>query len=299
MGGCILRGGETRQPTRELWLVTGSTGLLGSAVMRELHLAGLQSVGISRHGGSGSLAFDLDQPACAIQSVLDEIDPDRVLHLAAYSRPADVARRPEAARRLNVEASAAIAAWCAKRDRWLMLASTDQVFSGADGPYKEQDALAPGTLYGATKAEAEEVVLDAGGLVARFGWLLDDTGRPDADFIQRALSRLKAGERVAAADDEYRTPISVTKAAKASLRLAQAARTGVMHVAGASHITPYQLLRRQTRHQPSDAGRIDRISGADLLPAGRPRDVRLSTSRLRYFLAQTTSEPLSIASEVA
>jgi len=264
----------------ERWLVTGATGLLGTAVCSAAADRGIPTIGLSRTGGPFSLQHDLSSPQ-QIPQLLDRLQPDGVLHLAAMARPTAVERDPAAAERVNVDATRAIAEWCADNTRRLVFASSDWVFAGDQGPHREVDTPQPRTRYGRFKLAGERACIAAGGTVARLGWILDDRPIARGDFIWSGLERLRRGERVTAVDNELRTPISRSRAAKYLLEIARAPHAGVVHVAGHEHVTPYGLLHRLAQSQDLPTHLIQRGSSADLAPPDRPRDVRLDTSLLR------------------
>jgi dTDP-4-dehydrorhamnose reductase len=242
----------------------------------------------SRGGRNGTVAFDLSDIR-GIPAFLNHIDPDRILHLAADARPAEVELRAEHSVRLNVHATEAIADWCASKRRTLVFTSTDQVFGGVGlgRPYSEDDDPAPTTAYGRTKRLGEAAVLAAGGLVARLGWVTNDTSNEACDFIQRSLVNLRQGARVRAAIDELRTPINASAAASHIIRLTLLDVRGVVHVAGDKHVTPHAMLRRIAVEQALDIQLIEPVSYRDLSPPGRPMDVRLNTSLLSQIVTRS------------
>ncbi|WP_331089383.1 SDR family oxidoreductase [Phenylobacterium sp.] len=270
----------------ERWLVTGSTGLVGTIVSTAAARAGVHVVRASLSGRAGSLACDL-RDARATARLLAHASPDRVIHLAAVSSPALAAEQADVAYDLNVRATELIADWCLRQQRGLIFSSTDQVFDGDRGPYRECDRPAPVTVYGQTKLAAERLVLAAGGLVARLGWVLNDRPAPRSDFVERGLVRLRRGEVLSAADDEHRTPVYGDELGRAVMRLAELDHRGALHVAGAIHTTPYEVLRARALQAGLDATAIRRISRRELAPPGRPRDVRLDTTVLLGLLART------------
>lgn len=266
----------------ERWLVTGSTGLIGGAVCAAMGAP--QIVRLSLSGAQGSIAHDLAD-AAALPALLDELAPDRIIHLAAISKPDRVEREQDAARRVNVAATATLAEWCRTRGKTLIFTSTDQVFDGAKGaPYLEHDTPRPTTAYGAMKLQAEAAVLAAGGGVARLGWVLNDlpVGRPD--FLHIALERLAQGQRVAAVDDEQRTTITASAAATALLTLAGDDFSGLVHLTAGRDATPFQMIADAARARGLDLTLLEPISRRTLLPPGRPGDVRLSSVREQAVL---------------
>jgi dTDP-4-dehydrorhamnose reductase len=268
----------------ERWLVTGSTGLVGTILTTTAAQAGVEVVRTSLSGRGETIPCDLrDTPATL--RLLDETSPDRVIHLAAMSKPALAHDNAELAHELNAAATGLIAAWCRDHRRGLIFSSTDHVFSGR-GPYREADVTAPATVYGETKVAAERLVVAGGGLVARLGWVLNDRPTARLDFIEQGLNRLRRGEIVSAVDDELRTPVYGGELGRAVVRLAELEQKGIVHVAGALHTTPYQLLRTRAGLAGLDATAVRPISRRELAPAGRPHDVRLDTTLLQGLLAR-------------
>lgn len=259
--------------------------MVGPAVCAAAVHAEVEVIRTSLHGDATSIAADLCSSA-ALEAMLDAVNPDRIVHLAAIARPAVAAGNLALARRLNTTSTEAIADWCRRRGRWLMFASTDQVFDGTNGPYVESDPTCPCTVYGRTKADAEQAVLRDGGSVARIGWVLNDRPGGRADFVRRSLDQLRIGGAVAAVDDEFRTPISATALGRLVVRLAALDFTGVLHAAGPVHVTPYELVMRTAAAAGVPTTGIERTSSGRIAPFERPRDVRLDTSVLQRLLAE-------------
>lgn len=262
----------------ERWLITGATGLIGGAVCAAAGALGPEILRLSLSGAQASLAHDLAD-AASLPRLLDGLAPDRIIHLAAIAKPDRVEREQESARQVNVAATATIAEWCRARGKTLIFTSTDQVFDGTKGaPYREDDTPTPTTAYGTMKLQAEAAVLAAGGGVARLGWVLNDQpgGRPD--FFHIALERLAQGERVAAVDDEHRTTITASAAARALLSLTGDGFSGLVHLDGGRDTTPFQLIAEAARARGLDTAKLEPISRRTLSPPGRPGDVRLRSA---------------------
>jgi dTDP-4-dehydrorhamnose reductase len=177
------------------WLVTGVTGLLGANAATSLSDAGARVVGVARSipavSGLDVLPVDLSSVS-ARAGLVDRAGCDVVLHTAAVSSIEACERDPAAARELNTVAAADLAAQAARAGAAFVHISTDAVFDGERGGYREDDPVSPQSVYGRTKADAERAVLDANpsALVARvnfYGW--SPTGRRSLlEFFARALS---------------------------------------------------------------------------------------------------------------
>ena len=219
--------------------VTGAAGRLGSAVVAALADAPFT-------GPAGPIAwtrdaFDLDAPA-GVGARLDADRPEVVVHAAAWTDVDGCALDPALAMARNATATGVLADACATRGIDLLVVSTNEVFAGAtvDGrPHEPDDPIAPGNPYGASKAEAERLAMEAfavrGGPVvgiARTAWLF---GAPGRDFPSRILDAAEraraAGEPLRAVGDEWGTPTYTADVADAIVELlADDAVAGVHHL---------------------------------------------------------------------
>lgn len=143
-------------------LVTGASGLLGRQVVRAFDLDGWTVTGtaFSRADGKTLRKVDLEDGA-AVAAVLDDVRPTVVVHCAANRFPDKVDKDPQGTRRLNIDASQALASLCAARGAVLVYISTDYVFPGTKGeaPYEADTPPAPPNLYGESKLDGERAVL--------------------------------------------------------------------------------------------------------------------------------------------
>jgi dTDP-4-dehydrorhamnose reductase len=272
-------------------LVTGASGQLGSYLAHELLRAGKSELILWSRGTTGSRSGLEIRPVdladgSALTSALEEADPDLVIHAAAISTADQVRTAPERGWAVNVEGTRRLAAWCGDRGRRLIFTSTDLVFDGARGWYREDDETGPVLAYGRTKAAAEPLVLQIpGGLVARISLLYGPSRAGRASFFDRALASLRAGAPQVFFEDEFRTPLDYATAARTLIRLAENQAGGMVHVAGRERVSRYELMQRAARALGLDPDlvRANRRQDARLAEP-RPADVSLETSRLASLL---------------
>jgi len=147
-------------------LVTGATGLLGREVMEAFSRAGWVTVGqgYSRAAPPKILKANLEN-INEIEKLLDEAKPTPqvVVHCAANRSPDQCDKNPEQARKLNVEATRALAQATSSRSILFIYISTDYVFPGTEGeaPYEASSSTKPTNLYGEMKRDGEIVTLEA------------------------------------------------------------------------------------------------------------------------------------------
>ncbi|KAL2207743.1 NAD(P)-binding protein [Sarocladium strictum] len=146
-------------------LVTGATGLLGRQVVEAFKFSSgswdVKGTGHSRADGVDILKVDLGSED-EVARTLDEVKPDVIVHCAAQRFPDKVDQDPEAAKALNVAATRSLASLSAARDIFVVYISTDYVFPGkpGDAPYEAEATPSPPNLYGQTKLDGEQVLLE-------------------------------------------------------------------------------------------------------------------------------------------
>ncbi len=140
-------------------LVTGGSGLLGRAIMREFRtISTWQLCGTCfSRCRDGLVRLDL-RDAEAVRNLLMAERPAVIVHAAAERRPDIGQQHPEDIRALNVQATRTLAELAGQLNSWLVYISTDYVFDGTCPPYRPGDTPHPLNLYGQTKLDGERMV---------------------------------------------------------------------------------------------------------------------------------------------
>jgi dTDP-4-dehydrorhamnose reductase len=273
-------------------LVTGASGQLGAYLLRELSQIRLTVAAWSgsRRGelyGIPLTPVDLTDRA-AVASSFRSLGPDVVIHCAALSSVAQCYREPALAESVNVGGTQLLADLAEQARAKLLYVSTDLVFDGERGGYREDDAPAPLSTYGRSKARAEEAVRRlARGLVVRVSLLFGPTltGRPS--FFDEQQAALRQGRTCTLFSDEWRTPLSLTTAARALIALAESDQAGMLHLGGPERMSRLEMGRRLAAFLGVDAAVIVPARRADVAaPEPRPRDTSLDSSRWRGLFPQ-------------
>lgn len=144
-------------------LITGSKGLIGSALKFCLEKVGINVLGMD-------IRYDVEEPdygdildAAAVFPKISVVDG--IVHLAAVSRVIDGERMPRRCWNTNVDGTRNIIEAAASCDRkpWLIYASSREVYGEpAELPVREFFPLKPVNIYGESKVEAEKIVEQAG-----------------------------------------------------------------------------------------------------------------------------------------
>ncbi len=250
-------------------LVFGSTG----QVATELRRRAPQAVFLSR--AEADLA---DPPACA--RAVERAAADAVINAAAWTAVDKAEAEEDAARAVNAEAPAAIAAAAAGRGLPFVHISTDYVFDGSGSrPWRPGDPTGPLGAYGRSKLAGEQAVRGAGGAhaILRTSWVFSAHG---ANFVKTMLRLSETRDRLTVVADQTGGPTPAAAIAEACLAIAaalaeDAAKTGTYHFAGAPDASWADFAREIFRQAGRAVDVADIPSSAYPTPARRPANSRL------------------------
>ena len=272
-------------------LVTGASGLLGINVALEARqdhtVIGLVNTLNLREAPFEIRTADLLE-AGIIERLLDDIRPDWVIHCAALANLEACERAPALAAQINTEVPRKLALHVARGGARLLHISTDAVFDGQRGNYRETDRPNPLSVYARTKLEAEQAVLevDPTAIVARvnlFGWSL--TGK--RSLAEWFFNNLSAGKTVMGFTDVYFCPLLANHLAHILIEMLTRKLTGLFHVVSSECIPKYDFGIALARQFGLDEGLISPASVAQAgLKAARSPNLTLRNAKLAQALQQ-------------
>jgi dTDP-4-dehydrorhamnose reductase len=264
-------------------LITGATGFLGWNLC-QVSAAHWQVFGTYHHHASAPtgvtlIPIDLRQFAI-LQDLLRTVHPDAVIHLAALSSPNLCQQHPQDSYQLNVRLAGNLAGLCADAKIPLLFTSTDQVFDGRRGFYRETDPVCPINRYGEHKAlaEAEIRTRHPSAIVCRMP-LMFGVAPSSNNFLQSFLRTLRSGQELNLFTDEIRTPVSGQTAAR-GLLLALDKAPDLLHLGGRERISRYEFGRLMGEVFDLPQARLIPCRQQDVpMPAPRPADVSLDSAK--------------------
>jgi len=229
-------------------LIIGASGFIGHYLQRRL----LQRSGFDITGTYNFRApTDVDQSWYSLEitdhnrldRIFLEVRPEVVVLLAAIADVKTAETGPERATEVNVDGARQVARLCTKYHARLIFLSSEYVFGGNRGNYKEDDSPDPNTHYGRTKWQAELAVADEASQwsIVRtslvYGWPI--TGRRNLATV--IVDRLKNGEAYEGDTGTYRTPIYVEHLTEGITQLVTNYHPGTFHIAGTDWMNMYQF----------------------------------------------------------
>lgn len=275
--------------TRGPVLVTGAGGKLGGR-LAVLLAPRFRIVGGVRRAappaGVATQALDVTDPR-SIEAALDTTRARAVVHCAALADVDACERDPGLARRSNVDACAALARACAGREVRLIAVSTDQVFSGERPYWREDDEPRPASVYGRTKREGEQAVLDlcAGSAVVRVALLIGAVHGRQPSASEAVAWGLAQRKPLRLFTDQYRTPIDPESVGQAIAALLHRDAGGTFHLGGPERISRYEMGLRTAALLGVRPTGVEAVRQADVtFDAPRALDASLDSSRARRLL---------------
>jgi dTDP-4-dehydrorhamnose reductase len=261
-------------------LVLGAKGTLGGQLMRLYPEA---------TGWDREEVDVLD--SSALRARLDGLGfvPDAVVNCVAFNDVDGAEDRPEQAFALNAEFPARLALWTKQKGVPLVHYSTNYVFDGAHGEYRESDAPAPLSAYGRSKWRGEQLVADNGGrwYVVRTAVIFGPKGESELSkksFVDIMLDLATKRDTIEAVADETNSlTYAVDLAAGTRDLLAAAPPAGMYHVTNSGGASWYDFARE-----------IFRIAGkrTTVLPVPSTRFPRKAKRPPRAVLLNTLLPPL-------
>ncbi|MDX1741549.1 MAG: dTDP-4-dehydrorhamnose reductase [Rhodothermales bacterium] len=263
-------------------LITGANGMLGQALVTRLSrfpeydllATGRDPTPRFKGGSGGYVPLDICDYE-AVKAVFADFAPGVVINCAAMTAVDACEEDRERCWRVNVDAVEHLAKCCLASGSRLIQISTDFVFDGENGPYREQDRPAPVNFYGKSKLAAENFVRGAGldrwAIVRTV--LVYGTGEQlgRSNIALWVADRLSAGEKIRVVTDQLRTPTYVDDLADGVERVVRFGKSGVFHVSGREIMSVYDFARSVATVFDLDPSLIEPTDGtAFRQPAQRP-----------------------------
>lgn len=257
-------------------LILGATGQLGFRLAAALGEGGVALT----HAECDLTTLDSDAAA----RLIDTHQPSMIFLTAAYTAVDAAERDRDMAMQVNAHAPGVLARAAAAANVPLVYCSTDYVFDGMRGPYREEAACNPLNVYGLSKWRGESAVQDVGGAhyIFRLQWLYDTRGVNFLRSMQRLLAE-RPSLRVVA--DQWGAPTPAPAVAKALVQAMPAMRdgslpSGVYHLACGGFTSWHGFACAIAQHMGSSASITPILSREFEAAATRPVDARLDCTTL-------------------
>jgi dTDP-4-dehydrorhamnose reductase len=287
---------EGVQKNGPTWIVIGASGLLGCNFVLEARNRARVWATFQKHSIKirqvTSVALDArDTKGCV--ELFRQVRPNWVLNAAALTDVDYCEQHPDEATQVNSMAAEGLALAARDVGAGFVQISTDSVFDGTRGGYRETDPTRPLNAYARSKVEAEERVLTASphSLIIRtnfFGW---GTGLK-ASYSEWLLTKLAAADPFPVFSDVSFNPLLTNTVATMVLDLTEQQHRGVVHLGSREPCTKLEFARKLAEIFGFDTTQAIRPTPihAVSLRAPRPRQTSLNIRLAERLLSTSMPE---------
>ncbi len=260
-------------------LITGSNGLLGQKLVNLL--AGKENIeliatskGENRiHNKKGYEYKSLDiTNKEEVFDVADEFQPNTIINTAAMTNVDACESDKEMCWDLNVNAVKYLIVASERNNTHLIHLSTDFVFDGENGPYKEEDEPNPLSYYGQSKYEAEKLLQ-----LSDIKWSIARTvivygvgeNMSRSNIVLWAKEALEKGNPLTIVDDQFRSPTLAEDLAMGCWLIVEKEAEGIFHLSGKDVMSIIDLVYRVADFYQLDKSIITPIKSSSLNQAAK------------------------------
>lgn len=256
-------------------LIVGASGLVGNNCLRHFTAMGWEVVGTYfSFAEEGLVYYNTLEPQHHLNFDVAGWKPDVIVHCGALTHVDYCESHEEESYTQTVQSTKNLIALAKECTARMVYLGTDYVFDGSTGPYTETAPVAPLSVYGRHKLEAEELVLQEvpNSLVLRVTNIYGKEAR-GKNFVARIVQQCKDGVRLQLKlpYDQFANPTNAADIAAAMYLLLRDGKRGVYHIGGTDYMNRVSLALRVLKYYPDAAYDLTPISTASLQqPAARP-----------------------------
>jgi len=252
----------------------GASGLLGQDLVQELKAEQLTAL----------CSKDADlRDHSRVRDVIRDFRPDWILLSAAYTDVDGCESNRDLAFAVNCDGAINVAEAAREAGSRLMFLSTDYVFDGSKrSPYQTSDPRKPTSVYGESKARAEERLLEIlpEVCIARTSWLFGHGGKC---FPATILKLASTRPEISVVNDQRGSPTFARDLASALVQLCSASARGIVHITNVGDCTWYEFATEIMRESGLPTT-VKPVTTAEFpRPARRPAYSVLSPDSLHAY----------------
>lgn len=267
-------------------LVIGASGMVGENLLQQLYRLDRNSAGTYwKHNRADLLQLDI-RDNTSVQTLITQLRPRIVYLPAALTNVDECERHPLETSAINVNGSKNVIDAVNMIGGKFIYFSSDYIFNGENGPYREEDPASPICEYGKQKWQVEQMIKDQlqNYLILRttivYGW--ESQGK---NFIQRLINNLRAGISVRVPIDQLGSPTYAPNLAEAAVELAKSKYIGIYNLVGPQLVNRYDFALEAARVFGLDEKLIQSVSTTNLnQPASRPLHAGMIPSKAQAVL---------------
>ncbi|MQP27167.1 sugar nucleotide-binding protein [Sphingobacterium faecium] len=276
-------------------LITGSNGFLGQKLIDLLSKDTKYDIfAISKHENDNPnkenyhfQQLDLMNSEL-LNNYLSEFKPNYIIHTAAITSVEACEADQALCQKMNVDVVEQLAQYCKQTNAFLVHLSTDFVFDGKNGPYKEEDFAHPLSEYGKSKLRSEQVIHNTGCAYAILRTILVygiNANPKRSNLVLWAKEKLSNKESINVVKDQWRMPTFVDDLAEACILAIEKRVTGIFHISGEEMFTIAEAVYQIADFWKLDKSLISEVTAAEINQSeNRPQKTGFILSKAKSIL---------------
>jgi len=276
-------------------LISGSNGLLGQKLVKQLSKNNIEylatSKGDNRNPDCPSKnyeAIDITDKNQVLRVVRD-FEPDFIIHTAAITNVDYCELNEQECHEVNVIGTQNVFDSAKSTGAHFQMLSTDFVFDGKNGDYKETDLPNPLSIYAASKVNGEQILINSDyknwSIVRTIIVYGEGSNLSRSNIVLWARDALKKGSPLNIIDDQFRSPTWADDLAWGCIQICKLNCTGIYHLSGPETMSIYDLVLRVAKFYKLETKSINRTDSSSLnQPAKRPPKTGFDLSKARIEL---------------
>ncbi len=260
-------------------LITGSNGLLGQKIVKQLLKKQIPflatSKGENRNPDCPETRYaqmDISKTS-HVSNVFTDFQPTAVMHTAAITNVDYCESNAKECELINVTSTQILFEASKQIGAQFIALSTDFVFDGLKGNYKETDTPNPLSVYAQSKLDAERLIQNG----TTDNWTIVRTiivfGRGKrlsrSNIVLWAKEALESGKDLNIIDDQFRAPTWADDLAWACVQIALLNKKGIYHISGPETFSIYDLVLRIAKYLNLDTKNLHKTTSESLNQAAK------------------------------
>lgn len=265
-------------------------GFLGGYVLNTLKINRISSEGTNYQNISNSIklnAVNIEE----VEKYLISVKPETVINCVGIGDINFLEKNPSIAYKINSDSAKNIAKICNKLGIYMIHISTDSVFDGQTGMYKENDKVNPLNIYTKSKALAENYVQDnaKNSVIVRTNFYGFD--KKNKWFFNWIINSLSSGKKITGFTDLIFNPLEISNLSNLLIELTTIKHEGILHLSSNDFLSKYDFIMKVASVFNFDKNLI--IKGNSSFTVKRPKNTTLDNSISKRIL-KTPITPLDL-----
>lgn len=260
-------------------LITGSNGLLGQKLVKQLLNKNISFLASSKGENRNPqcpnthyVQMDITNPS-QVSAIFQEYLPSAVIHTAAITNVDYCESNISECKEVNVAATKILFHAAQSINAQLIALSTDFVFDGVRGNYKETDAPNPLSVYAKSKLAAEQLLQVSNyknwAIVRTIIVFGEGSNLSRSNIVLWAKEALASGKELNIIDDQFRAPTWADDLAWACIRIAMMKKKGMFHISGPETFSIYDLVLRVAKSCGLETESLNKTTSESLNQAAK------------------------------